>query len=414
MLALGGFLAVLSAGAISWISFAHTNEPPALAQAEQPGEGHGQEKSPPPEQVKLTSQQIAAAHVEVAAAGNGMIVQRTAVQGTIVIDPDRIARVAANVTGIVAELNKKLGDPVGKNEIVAALESREVADARGEYLSARVAYELQGTLYERDRALWEKQITAEQQFIKTRSAFTEARVRLDLARQKLLALKLDQKEIDEVLGKQASAAVEAAGLPQGTARSLRRYELRSPIAGRIVERRVDLGAPVGREGQEAEIYVIADLSTVWVELSVPADLENVKEGQSVTIKGNGAARKATGKIIFISPILNKDTRAARVIAAVENSDLAWRPGTFISAGITTGERPVSTAIPVGAIQKFRGVNAVFVLNEEGFEKREIIIGEQDGESAEVKSGLGAGEKIAVSNTFLLKAELGKASAEDSE
>lgn len=415
-LVLGGLLAAFGAGALSWISLAQTGErPQALAQAEHPGEGHGQEKLHAPEEIKLTGQQIATANISVAAAGDGKIVQRIAVPGSIVIDPDRIARVAANVIGIVVELNKRLGDPVGKNEFVAALESREVADARGEYLSARVTYELQSTLYERERALWEKQITSEQQFIKARSAFTEARVRLDLARQKLLALKLDQKEIDETLGKQASAAVEAAGLPQGSARSLRRYELRSPIAGRVVERRVDLGAPVGREGQEAEIYVIADLSTVWVELSVPAaDLESVKDGQAVDIKGNGAARKATGKIIFISPMLNKETRAARVIAAIDNKDMAWRPGTFVSAGIAAGERPVNTAIPIGAIQKLKGVDAVFVRTAEGFEKREVVVGEQDSESAEVKSGLGAGEIIAVSNTFILKAELGKASAEHSD
>ena len=213
-LVLGGLLAAFGVGAASWISFAHTGERPlALAQAEHPGEGHSQEKLLAPEEVKLTGQQIATANIGVAAASDGKIVQRIAVPGSIVIDPDRIARVAANVIGVVAELNKKLGDPVEKNEFVAALESREVADARGEYLSARVTYELQSTLYERDRALWEKQITSEQQFIKTRSAFTEARVRLDLARQKLLALKLDQKEIDETLGKQASAVVEAAGLP---------------------------------------------------------------------------------------------------------------------------------------------------------------------------------------------------------
>ena len=145
-----------------------------------------------------------------------------------------------------------------------------------------------------------------------------------------------------------------------------------------------------------------------------AELENVKEGQAVTVKGNGAARKATGKIIFISPMLNKETRAARVIAVIDNKDMAWRPGTFVSAGIAAGERQVSTAVPLGAIQKIKGVNTVFVRTAEGFEKREVVVGEQDGESAEVKSGLSAGEKIAVSNTFTLKAELGKASAEDSD
>lgn len=114
-LVLGALLAAFGVGAVSWISFAHTGErSQALAQAEHPGEGHGQEKLPAPEVIKLTGQEIATANIGVAAAGDGKIVQRIAVPGSIVIDPDLIARVAANVIGIVVELNKKLGDPVQK------------------------------------------------------------------------------------------------------------------------------------------------------------------------------------------------------------------------------------------------------------------------------------------------------------
>jgi cobalt-zinc-cadmium efflux system membrane fusion protein len=423
----GVLVAILGLGVISIMSFAHVNEgyqPSVKADAESDGD-HGRPKATPkaeaeeiPRLVKLSEDQIGASNIAVSPVRNGIIRQRQSVPGVIAMDSDRVGRIAANVVGIVAELRKKLGDPVQKGEVIAVLESREVADARGEYISALVAYQLQSTLFERDRALWEKQFTPEQQFLKTRSAYTEARVRVDLARQKLLALNVDSREITETLSKQASAVVEAkegAAVPsEGAASSLRRYELRSPIVGRVVERRVDLGAPVGKEGQEAELYVIADLSRLWVELALPtADLENVKEGQSVTIKGS-ASRKASGKIIFISPMLNNETRAARVIAAIDNPGLTWRPGTFVTAEIAIDEDAVDKSIPLAALQKFNGVNAVFVRTADGFERRDVLIGKQDGDNAEVSAGLKEDEQIAVSNTFILKAELGKSSAEESE
>ncbi len=430
-LVFGGFFAAAAGvGIVSWMSFAQLeNGTPEQAKAgadigsaRHAGPAHTHEKSEAghdegPALVKLTDEQIAAAQITILPVGRGKIIQRLVVPGAITMDSDRIGRIAANVVGIVVELRKKLGDPVQKNEVIAVLESREVADARAEYISALVAYELQRTLFERDRILWQKQFTPEQQYLRTRTAFTETRVRVDLARQKLLALKLESREINETLGKQASAAVEAKDTvaPEATAQSLRRYELRSPIAGRVVERRVDVGAPVGREGQESEIYVIADLSTVWVELSVlPADLEKVREGRLVTIKGSNSPRKANGTIIFISPMLSNETRAARVIAAIENKDLVWRPGTFVTAEIAVDEQVVGKSIPTAAIQKFDGASAVFVRTAEGFEKREIVVGHQDGDRAEVASGLNAGEPIAVSNTFILKAELGKASAEHTD
>ena len=115
---------------------------------------------------------------------------------------------------------------------------------------------------------------------------------------------------------------------------LRRQELRAPISGRVAERRVDLGALVGREGQESELYVIADLSEVWADLAIsPADLGGIQEGQEISIVAGATGERAQAAIRFVSPMLDKDTRAARVIAAVPNPAGIWRPGSFITADI---------------------------------------------------------------------------------
>jgi cobalt-zinc-cadmium efflux system membrane fusion protein len=100
-------------------------------------------------------EQIAAAHFDVVAARGGTLSRRITVPGTIIPVADRIARVSVKLSGTVAELRKRLGDPVVKDEVVAVLESREVADAKSEYLAARLTNELQQMLFQRDKMLWD-------------------------------------------------------------------------------------------------------------------------------------------------------------------------------------------------------------------------------------------------------------------
>jgi cobalt-zinc-cadmium efflux system membrane fusion protein len=181
----------------------------------------------------------------------------------------------------------------------------------------------------------------------------------------------------------------------------------------VAERRVDLGALVGREGLESELYVIVDLSEVWAELAIaPADLPAILEGQQITVASAVIGERAQAKIMFVSPLLDKDTRAARVIALLPNAADVWRPGSFIAADIPLASRPVGLVVPKTALQSINGEPVVFVRTAEGFEKRVIRIGREDEEAVEIIAGLVAGERIAVGNTFTLKAELGKAGAAD--
>jgi membrane fusion protein, heavy metal efflux system len=171
---------------------------------------------------------------------------------------DKVARVPVRVVGTVARLDKRLGDVVKHGEIVAVLGSREVADAKSEYLTASVDLELQKTMFERIESLWNRQVATEQQYLNSRATFRQVQLRLDLARQKLAALGLDVNEL-------ADAARRDAANPG--ALNLRQYEIRAPIGGQVVERKVDQGASVGQEGDPSELYTIADLSSVWVELA---------------------------------------------------------------------------------------------------------------------------------------------------
>jgi cobalt-zinc-cadmium efflux system membrane fusion protein len=348
---------------------------------------------------KLSSNAIEAAGVAVAEVKSGTIARRIIVPGTIVPQADRIAHVAVKLSSIVAELRKNIGDAVEKNEVLAILESREVADAKSEYLAARLTNELQQDLFERDKTLWDKKISSEQQFLRSRNEAARAKVRNDIARQKLFALGLTEAEI--------------AGLPNQPEVSLRHQEVRSPIAGRIVERKAELGVAVGRDNLETDLFVVADLDRVWVDLAVsPEDVSAVRIGQTLSVAVRGSAEAAKGRVTFIGPMLDKDTRSARVIAEIDNQDGVWRPGSFVTAAIAVGERSVPLTVPFAAIQTMDGGPVVFVRTSDGFQKRPVTPGQRDEQAVEVVSGLSLGETIAVSNTFLLKAEMLKGAAED--
>lgn len=371
----------------------HEEKSSASANSAEAEAGHEEENT----KVAIADKQIDQSKILVQPAQAGLLLTRLRVPGTIIPDRNRVGRVPSKVVGTVAELRKRLGESVRAGEVIAILDSREVADAKSEYLAAIVNFRLQETLYQREKTLWEKRVSSEQRLLRADATSREAQVRRDVAKQKLSALGVGEESIARL----ANAGEETTGLE--------RYQIKAPISGRIVEQFVDIGTPMGGEGQAHELYAIADLSTVWVELTVsPQDLPLIKEGQHLTIEGTA---KSGGTIIFTSPVLNQDTRSARVIASLDNRDGAWRPGSFVNADIAVSESKADLVIPKAALQTIEGQTRVFVRTAEGFVSRQITVGEDDGKAIQVLTGLKAGEPIAVANTFLLKAELGKSEAE---
>ena len=367
-----------------------------------PGDKHQDAHDEGAGAVRMSADQISGQGLSIAEAGPGELPQTLTAYGTVAAASDRIARVPARVVGTVAEMRKQLGDVVGKGDVVAVLDSREVADAKGEYLTASVNAELQRTNFERSQNLRDKGVAPESQYLQVRATNTETALRLELARQKLSALGLD-----------ARAVAKAARTDQeGATSSLRQYELRAPIAGQIVERRVDVGMAVGKEGDPSDLYTVADLGVVWVELAVStADLESLKLGAAVAVsRGQGRGPSRDGRVTFISPVLNPDTRSARVIAELPNDDGLWRPGAFVRAEIDLGREAVAILVPRRAVHTMNGESVVFVRDDDGFQRRDVKLGRSSEAAVEIVSGLKLGESVAVENSFLLKAELGKAGA----
>lgn len=192
--------------------------------------------------------------------------------------------------------------------------------------------------------------------------------------------------------------------------SLRSYALTAPLSGVVTERSANAGAQAGSES----LFTVADLSTVWVELSLfPRDVSKVRVGQSVRIKGSDTALSADGKVVYVAPFGSaaNQTLSARVL--LDNSERRWSPGLNVTAEVTLAETTVPLAISSAAVQNLEGRDVVFAQHDDGFEPRPVKLGRSDGDKTEVLEGLAAGDRYAATNSFILKAELGKGSAEHS-
>ena len=185
-----------------------------------------------------------------------------------------------------------------------------------------------------------------------------------------------------------------------------RYELSAPTAGRIVSKHITVGEKI--DGQEP-VFTIADLSTVWLNISVYAKyLGAVQEHQPVTVTAGN--RTAEGEITYLGSTVSESTRTVIARVVLQNGQRQWLPGQFITVQIETGRETVARAVPVGAVQTFAGRPVVFVQDEEGIEPRPIRPGRRDDQTVELLDGPPLGTPIVVKNSFLIKAELGKSAA----
>jgi len=328
--------------------------------------------------------------IEVDSAGTGRFDVHITVPGEIMVNADRLAHIVPRVGGIVQDVKKTLGDIVKKGEVMAVIESRDLADAKTVYLSSVERLELARSTFEREEKLWKGKISSEQDYLDARNVFAEARIEIRSAEQKLRALGFGQAYLDK--------------LPEEPKEMLTSFEITAPFGGTVIQKHITLGELVK---DDADAFVVADLDTVWVDLQVhQKDVGLVRKGQEVTISvQHGPATE--GVIDYVDPVLNKNTRTALVRVVLDNSSSQLRPGTFITAEVLVDSLGSGLVVDKDIIQDVDNTSCVFVQNGHGFEARPVTVGWSNKSKVEIVSGLKAGEKVVTQNSFRLKAELEK-------
>lgn len=189
--------------------------------------------------------------------------------------------------------------------------------------------------------------------------------------------------------------------------SLQSYEIKAPQAGIITERAATAGSVTG----EAPLFVITDLSAVWVELHVFAsDLPKLSAGLPATLRGPSADLVAD---IKLPPPLTTATGAGqtRVLRVpLANADGHWAPGLRVIATVNLAPHQTALAVKTTGLQAFRDFTVVFAQVGDTYEVRMLDLGRSDGDMIEVLGGLDVGERYVTTNSFLVKADAMKSGA----
>lgn len=354
-------------------------------------EDHAGEEGPVEEVVRLSDAELNEFGIALATAEAGALDQYIDLPGEIVLNADRMAHVVPRVSGIVREVRMTVGDQVKAGELMAVIESRELADGKAAFLAAIERDALAQGNFKREERLWEKKVTSEQEYLDARQALAEARIAKNSAEQQLHALGFSESELKEL-----------PGHPDAT---YTRFEIKAPLAGTIIEKHMTLGENVNAD---TDVFTIADLSTVWVDINVyQKDLVNIRKGQTVLIEiGHGIAT-VTGTIAWVGPQVDETTRTAKARLELPNPDGNLRPGLFVTARVAVGSSPAGIVVPKSALQAFENRTVVFVRTEKGFEPKPVEVGLQNGTKVEILSGLEAEQTYVSQGAFTLKAQLSK-------
>ncbi|MEB0139684.1 MULTISPECIES: efflux RND transporter periplasmic adaptor subunit [unclassified Undibacterium] len=325
--------------------------------------------------------------VEFAAVGPIDLKTSLKLTGEVRLNQDRVVQIVPRLAGIVESVHVNAGDQVKAGQLLAVVSSQALADQRSELLAAQKRYALAERSFEREKKLWDEKISAEQDFLAARISLQELEIGLRNAEQKL--------------------AVIGAGLPRNE-QHLARHEVRAPISGTITEKQIAVGQSLK---EDSAVFTLADLATVWVELTIPAaDLDQIRPGQSAEVSAQSSATSATGKLSFLSPVAGQQTRQALARLVLPNTERRWHPGLTVQVALASGQSKVPLAIKNEAIQQIENQPQVFVRQGDYIVARVLKAGRSDGQWTEVLGGLQAGESYVTKNSFLIKAELGKASA----
>ncbi|MEW6659233.1 MAG: efflux RND transporter periplasmic adaptor subunit [Thermodesulfobacteriota bacterium] len=381
------------------------HKPGSEKHEDHPHEGHKHEghkdEAHPPGQVKLNPEALKRANLKVEPVVAGALTDKVQLNGELVFNEEKTARVSSRLAGRVVKIAADYGAEVKKGDTLAVIDSVELGQAQNSFLQAAASYRVAQKAYERARLLWQEKAISQAEFQERQAKFELATSERNYAENRLHLMGLTDADISRMLrgsksrkGPSFHAEVEST------------FALRSPIAGRVVDRKVTPGLVVKAE---EELFVIADTATLWCFVQIPEkDLPLVKTGSPVVIKVSSLPQEEfTGAIDYIAAMVDKATRMTRARVKVDNSKGELKAGMFATIKVSSGSRTALNVAQTAAVAS-GAEQYVFVEQEPGlYLKRVIKPGLKAEGRMEVLEGLKEGERVVIQGAFILKSELEK-------
>lgn len=315
--------------------------------------------------------------------------------GRVQKDPTQVAQVTARAVGRITDIRVKEADQVHAGQVLATLQSSEVAQAQAAHLKSQLRFELTKHHLERSRELYQHEIISAREFEITTMDYKSAKAELDASRIHLEHLGLSKEEVTQLEKAQSHTG---------------ELHLRSPIGGWVIERKASLGQSVS---PDTALFLVGKTDKVWIVLDVyEKDIPLIDEempAQVLVPRGTEEPKVIPAKVARISSVIDSTTRTAKVWLEVDNPDQELKFGQAISARIEGIHQDranrVISGLPLDAVHQIEGESIVFVKKSEHvYEPRHVKTGWSSDQWVEIKSGVNPGEAVASAGSFILKSE----------
>ena len=322
---------------------------------------------------------------------------RNFVTATATIKPNeyRLIHLSPRIEGRIIKVMAELGDRVKPDQPLALLDSIELGKKKADYLQAKTNRDVDERNYIREEGLFKQRITSEKEYLDAKGKYEKSVAAYRAGYEALRLIGLSDEHIKHIGWSDKREALSY-------------FPLVSPQAGTVIERTITPGELITPKDKA---FTIADLSTVWILLDIyEQHLAAVKVGSEVEITVDAyPEERFRGQIVYLSYLLNPDTRTVDARVEIANPDRRLRPGMFARATLlvrSTQEDQKVLVVPQDAIQQVDEKSVAFVEERPGtYRVRPVVIGRRSGDDAEVHSGLTEGERVVTQGSFYLKSIL---------
>lgn len=342
-----------------------------------------QSKSSTPELFTIPQDQMS--HVKIVTIEPGKLTHTLRLTGAVAYNAFNTTSVITQVGGPVSRILVVPGEKVQKGQTLLEISSPDYSLLLATYVKAKDAYRVADKNFDRAKDLYAHDAVAERDLLQAESDRNQAKADVYSSEQGLRVLGITN--IDELAKSPAGAEIRVP----------------APISGEVVERLVSPGQVLQAGATQA--FTISDMSTVWVLVNVyQADLAFVKAGDDVAVTTDAYPDTFHGKISYISPSLDPNTRTLQARLVVQNPAEKLKKDMYVTAVVYAGTTANALSVPDAAVLR-NDENMPFVYVEQSsnqFGRRPVEIGESVGGQTQVLKGLSPGEKVVGDGALFLQ------------
>jgi cobalt-zinc-cadmium efflux system membrane fusion protein len=352
-----------------------------------------------PGQVTLTPEAVKQAGIETAPARLGPLDNQVFFTGELVFNEERLAKIRSRVPGRVVQIVADYGQAVQPGDVLAIIDSVELSQTRMASRQAAAKFNAAQQALDRARQLYEGKAMSLAELQERQARLEVERADLENAQNRLRLLgaggPVPMPQISRSKTKLSARACSGAV-----------FALRSPIAGRVVDRKITPGLVVK---EDEELFTVADIAALWCFVQVPEkDLGSVQQGSEATVTVSAIPQEEfPGRVDYLADMVDKASRTVRARVRVANPHHRLKAGMFANIAVRMGQR-TALSIPESAVLAANGERFVFVEMAPGTYRKHLVkTGAKGGGRIEVLEGLDADEPVVVHGGFTLKSELDK-------